>query len=1190
MEIIIICIVWLISPIPLLILWLRSGAKSKKQNAFLQQLLDQHRILPEELKQAGIKLPRPKTPQIPQQAAQPVLPPAAQSEPSALQPANTSDSLAAAAARAAQIAEAELSGTSVPAAAQIGDIVVPDAVIAEAEPFGEIIAPPAAESVPEPSGEIIAPETEKSPAAETAAPVPPQNTPPQPVTQPAAAIPKHISAITLMLSVGVLLVIVAGLIFVRTTWDKLSDIGRLATLAAGSILFFGTSALAKRTFKLERTSMAFFTLGAAFLPISVWAAGYLNLLGDRLSGAGNPWLIALSFGSFTVIALLAVIFYRMKGWGAAFLSGLTITYVCITEALTIHRDTPLAPFLIAVTVYALLLAFGTKLLAPRIPKAIGSVLEPFAIIITALSSIITFAATLGACHELLHKDDSECWYYWIPALLAAFAFFSPILTERIKAYTVIPASLLAVPAFTLLLYPIYNTVFYTKTDTYIQDSTGAYYALMLMICAMIWLILLLTNSLPDETRRGFRIGAGVLTALSIPVQLAHLTYNPLKVAAAMFAAGAVLLAVWVIGMRKQSHIALHALIGAQVWMLCMIAADAVAGEFASRAGDVGHIGQLCAALCFLPGFIALVLTKKHRTGFSDLLLTVSPVFPLISLIAEQPLLRRLPYQWGGLMLLLGFVVLYWFLAFAHDTRKPQQYAFAVLSPLLLAVTAVASGDGLLRKTPDMLLPVCWSILSYLLGAAAYFTTPRRFHGVRKLLFGLTAVPPIVVAFCIEIAHPDAENLPLQLLGIAGAAGLWLLFANRGFRALSVTSFSTALLMLLETTACLVWHRFYDDEMNYNVLLIASVWILLFSLLAIVISRRMLFFVGSGDIPAVMQAAAPAAALILSGGLIFMQGKNWEVFYFVYVVGLCILAWFTTKKSQIILPSVCALSFIFTVDALRSHSTNVSAGTVVLLLFAFVIMTVLFPYLGIVSREADEEPKMQRRTWVLTGVGGVVPFWLLTAANIGTQLASYTREQREWMYFFVPVLIAGYLLHFLLFEKDENRRRTLMTAAAGFGVIALWMQPLVDVSDTWFENKLHILPLVLFGIVLRQLYGEKAGGNFLFGVGVYTMLRLAITAVATEAGSDLLTLLITAMLVFIASFYIRQKKWFLLGGITLILTAMYMHMKLTDGKQWWVYLLFAGLVLIVVAGSNEMLKQRGESLKSKAGKLWDEWTW
>ena len=105
-----------------------------------------------------------------------------------------------------------------------------------------------------------------------------------------------------------------------------------------------------------------------------------------------------------------------------------------------------------------------------------------------------------------------------------------------------------------------------------------------------------------------------------------------------------------------------------------------------------------------------------------------------------------------------------------------------------------------------------------------------------------------------------------------------------------------------------------------------------------------------------------------------------------------------------------------------------------------------------------------------------------------------------------------------------------------------------------------------------------------------MLRLALTAVITEEGSDLLTLLITAMLVFLASFYIRQKKWFLLGGISLVLTAIYMHMKLTDGKQWWVYLLLIGLVLIVVAGSNEMLKQRGESLKSKAGRLWEDWTW
>ena len=195
-----------------------------------------------------------------------------------------------------------------------------------------------------------------------------------------------------------------------------------------------------------------------------------------------------------------------------------------------------------------------------------------------------------------------------------------------------------------------------------------------------------------------------------------------------------------------------------------------------------------------------------------------------------------------------------------------------------------------------------------------------------------------------------------------------------------------------------------------------------------------------------------------------------------------------------------------------------------------------------------------------------------------------------MIFFVPILISAYLLHFLLFVKAPDRRCALITAAAAAGVIALWMQPLVDVTDTWFEDRLHILPLLLFGLVIHKLYEQPVGGYFLFGVGVYTMLRFGVTAIMTEETADLLTLLVTALVMFIASFYIKQKKWFALGGISLVLTAVYMHMKLTEGRQWWVYLLLAGLILIVVAGSNEMLKQRGDSLKSHAGRLWQDWTW
>ena len=128
------------------------------------------------------------------------------------------------------------------------------------------------------------------------------------------------------------------------------------------------------------------------------------------------------------------------------------------------------------------------------------------------------------------------------------------------------------------------------------------------------------------------------------------------------------------------------------------------------------------------------------------------------------------------------------------------------------------------------------------------------------------------------------------------------------------------------------------------------------------------------------------------------------------------------------------------------------------------------------------------------------------------------------------------------------------------------------------------------MLIRVLYGEKTGGGALFAVGVYSMLRLGFSALNSENSADLLTVLGVALVMFIASFYVRQKKWFLLGGISLLVTAVYMHMKLTEGRQWWVYLLLAGLVLIVIAASNETLKQRGDSLRTKAGRLWDDWTW
>ena len=1209
MEIIIVAIIaWLIAPIPLTIILVINKKKQKKQEQMLMHLFMQKRLTEEELQLAGMKLPPAAAAQKPAAAAPEIpltgmpVPPAA-----APQPQTTEQALADAAAKAARIAEAELEGKPLsemplPEPAEAPEPEIPDpfaaSVPAAKLPEPELTAAPdapapeaAPETIPEAAPAagaepVTGAEPQAIPAAEFS-PAPegtePQTAPPAPPAPPYPAVqPKHlfsVSAITVMLSVGVLLIITAGLIFVRSAWANLSSLGRLATLAAGSGLFFGTSALARRIWKLERTGMAFFTLGAAFLPISVWTACYLNLLGDGLSGVDNPWSIALAAGAFTVIALISVKMYHQLGWSIAALTGLTVTYGFASFAIVPETDTGKAVFLILIAVYAVGMCFLSRILRQKqlLPVVIGRVIEPFALAVTGL-------VTLGMFYAIPLKEGVQLSAAAI--FLTAIAYFSPAVTERMREGSAFPASIMVVLGFGQLFSPFYRSIF-TITEAGLESTYPlAYFSMLLMICAMLWLILLLTNSLPDHTRKGYFYAAFVCTALMLPMQLPEIDRSLLIVPAA----SVVLLVVWLIAAHKKPSRAVTLLITAHCWVTALEAGRQIMPLIKPEKTILSDsLSLLIYAAIFGLFFLVFVLTKKHRTAVSDLVFTLSTVISGLLLTGIAPKIYRL-LQGAGIAVTVLMIVLYWFMALRHDTKKPVQYVYAALTPLLLFILALLISNCILVKVDSVLITIGWSITSIAIGMTTYLTTKRRFHGVRKLLFALCMLPPLLIAVFGEAFDSGKWIVLQQIICAAAAGGLWFLFANRGFRKLEIASFSTMLLLLTESTVYLVRDQVYDGEMNYTVWMIASLWIILFSVLAIVISKRILLFVGNAAIPAVMQIAAPFAVLILSVMLLNMGRKTWDTFYFIFTFGVCLLAWFVTKKRQIILPSVAALAGVFSVEALRRHNTWCSDGLVAVVLFCFAVMTLLLPYIGTAMREAEDDPADQRRAWVLTGLGGIMPFWLIEATAYGTVSGCFSNTQTHWMIFFVPVLLAGYIMHFTKVTKTESARNTVITVASALGMIAFWMQPLVDVKDTYLEGKLHILPMIAFGIVLRYLYGEKTGGGFLFGVGVYAMLRLTLTAIATEDAADLITLLTVALVMFVASFYIKQKKWFLLGGISLILTAAYMHMKLTDGTQWWVYLLLTGLILIVVAASNEMLKQRGDSLKNRAGRLWEDWKW
>ena len=1154
-------IIWLVSPIILGILTAVLSKKNRRQKEILYHLHREGRITDADLTAAGLKLLPPPD------GVQQIAPPAVQSSDAAAQPILpvTEASMQAAAKRAQEIAEAELNGEPIPAAPASAAAlsVLPDTAAESAE----------AEQPEEEAAETVQPPA--IPEPQTAdAPVPAEQ-----IGQNA-----HISAISVMLAVGTALIIFAGLIFVRSAWDTMGSFGKLVTLAAGSGLFFGASALARRAWDLKRTAMAFFTLGAVFLPISVWAAGCFELLGKGLSGAGNPWLIALAFAAFTPIALYAAKNYRQLGWGIAAAAGAAMAYYFAAGGLLRTTSLPdhsrkavgLAVFVLAAAIPAPLLAFRCRETEKRLQPPMNRIPAPFAVGFTAVSGLLTFT-----CFNAGRAGHRLTALYAAAFILIAAALLTPLFTERLQAFTMIPVTGYLLLGCGMLLYPLYDSVlrqYDRETGDLIRSNPDVYASAVGMFCALIILILLLLRVLPEAVQKGAFVSAFSVTALSVFPHLSAVSDLKSGISApviTLLSVTALLLLTWLYAAGKKPSSAVSILIAC---LSVLPVFDLVRMLWTGSR----HSGNLIVSGAMLLLLGLFFITKKHRTGISDLL------FPLLSFgFALNALVPDVPaaVKWTAAAILLLITLICLALALEHDTKKPVQYAFAVLWLPALYCTVWAAPD-----IADGLRFILLTSVSAAVGFAVYFTTKKQFHTVRRTVFAAAIVPVLLLGAFSPENLAEKWYLAELLLCTVIAVCVWRLFANRGLRTLSAFSFGAALFLVLELTFFFVRERIFFGDMRFSVLMAAAAWIIALSALSAAISKRMVLFVGSDAVVNVMDIAAPLSAMVLSVALIVLTQTEWEPFCFVFTLAVCILAWFVTKPTHIITPILCACALLGALEALRVHLHTGADEKVAVMLIMMLGITVLFPYLAAVLRESEDDPKRQRKSWSLTAFGGIMPVWLLLIMLPGMNGISYSHDQRRWMVFFVPVMIAGYLLQLRKFFLSPEKDRLFKTAAAACCMIAFWIQPVLDVEDTYFAGKLHILPLVGFGIVIRKLYGKETGGGFLFAIGCYSMLRLGIGAAVSENSADLLTVLAAALILFVASFYVKQKKWFLLGGVSLVLTGIYMHMKLTQGRLWWVYLLLAGLLLIVVAAANETLKQKGDSLKTKAGRLWDDWEW
>ncbi len=110
---------------------------------------------------------------------------------------------------------------------------------------------------------------------------------------------------TSILITGAILIVLAAIVFLLSTWNSIPDILKTSVIILLVGVFLGASKIAKDKFKLEKTSNTFFYIAMAYIPICLISCSIFALFGEYFSIYGPGNYIYLSFVSI----LTAIIYY-----------------------------------------------------------------------------------------------------------------------------------------------------------------------------------------------------------------------------------------------------------------------------------------------------------------------------------------------------------------------------------------------------------------------------------------------------------------------------------------------------------------------------------------------------------------------------------------------------------------------------------------------------------------------------------------------------------------------------------------------------------------------------------------------------------------------------------------------------------------------------------------------------------------
>lgn len=178
------------------------------------------------------------------------------------------------------------------------------------------------------------------------------------------------------------------------------------------------------------------------------------------------------------------------------------------------------------------------------------------------------------------------------------------------------------------------------------------------------------------------------------------------------------------------------------------------------------------------------------------------------------------------------------------------------------------------------------------------------------------------------------------------------------------------------------------------------------------------------------------------------------------------------------------------------------------------------------------------------------------------------------------------------EHSKNGNNAAISVSAGIFAYALIRRPFLVVDEKVISAKIAILIIVALGFLIRWIWRENKEQAQSFGTAVHMLafILLFFDALLNETLLNCLLVLCIILVILLYSFMAKKKIWFLASAAGLVGLTLYITRDFLAEIEWWVYLLLVGILLLLVASVNEYFKGKGENLKKKAGRFFEDWTW